>query len=228
MNKKQLQALLASGRTTSVVEHLESVSQKVEDTDLKNEIILVSGKFNSFKRDKRSGVLNKEQEETQLAKINNALLEIINSLPEKKGVVHNIVNNRFAKWGTFVTTIAVLAGLAEITGITLKDIFSKDTPSEHNITIQEDTQNEVVDTLVKPNISPQKDVKVRKEPPKKKEENTESVEEKQPQKSPVSIEKPQGNTIINNSNINGQVITNPSGSITIENDYSTTIDTIKK
>ncbi len=85
MNKKELQSLISQGLIKKVLKALETIGEKV-DYDLRNEIILQASRYSVFSKEKIGGLLSFEQENLQLAKINTALLDIINRLPEHNSI----------------------------------------------------------------------------------------------------------------------------------------------
>lgn len=232
-SKDKLKDLFSQGKTALVIENLENLSNQL-DNDLQHEIILQAGRFRTLMKEKRNGVLSHEEENVQIAKINVALLEIINQLPNKE---FSIINKKeYAKWvAILITLIGILAGIAEFSGYSLRDVFSKEnTPQERTVQVLPDTllkENQEVTTFApaKEKVIPSQNVPYPSILPKAAKPNgvsTNTVKEKtKPQiletSSPTS-----NNTTINN--LNGQLIDNPSAPITIYNNFSNPKDTTKK
>ena len=123
--KQKLQNLLADGKTGKVIRHLRALMPSL-DEELKEEILMQSSRFEALNKDRRNGILSHDQETIQLAKINAALLSIIDRLP---GEVSSpaLHKRRVVKWGGIVVTaITLLAAIAEFSGYSLRDIFIKE------------------------------------------------------------------------------------------------------
>ena len=122
--KLELRKLLADGGTAKVINKLRSISPFLKK-DLEDEILLLSSRFRTFLKAKNRGQLSSEQQEIQLAKINDALLVTINELPE--GLVSPITSKRktLKLIGVLVALITFLAAVAEFSGYSLRDIFDK-------------------------------------------------------------------------------------------------------
>lgn len=79
--KQKLRQLLSEGKTRQVIDKL--LEATLNQTELYGEVILQSARFEEYSKAKRLGAANLEEGEVILAKINNALLEIIGQLPDK-------------------------------------------------------------------------------------------------------------------------------------------------
>ncbi|MFN0174563.1 MAG: hypothetical protein ACKVU0_07960 [Saprospiraceae bacterium] len=115
MNIYQLRQWLADGKTDRVLDGLLEAKPPI-DPDLHEEATLLSARYEILARQKRAGTLKFQDENTERAQINAALLEILNHLKEhhKPG----FFANPLAKWGTIlVATIVVLGGVAKFSGL---------------------------------------------------------------------------------------------------------------
>lgn len=81
MDKNSLKTLLAEGKADQVIEALKSLLPRLDD-DLEKEVLLQSGRFGYYLSQKRQGTTAIEQEIT-LAKINLAIFEVINKIPDE-------------------------------------------------------------------------------------------------------------------------------------------------
>lgn len=83
MVKKELKILIGKNKTKKVIEKLLSLTEVVNDNDeLYDEAILISARYENYITGKRAGVLNYSEEQIQINRINNSLLEIIQRIPD--------------------------------------------------------------------------------------------------------------------------------------------------
>lgn len=120
--KKELQDLLARGKTEKVIEELLKIPDGDLDEDLRHAILLQANKYKQYSNAKLRGTLEPQEANRLLAEINDALLSVISQLSAEK--------KRRRGWWFWVTSaavvIGVLAGIAEISGYSLKDLFQKE------------------------------------------------------------------------------------------------------
>jgi Effector-associated domain 11 len=209
MTKSELLNLLSQGKTHLVIENLESLIPKLDD-DLRNEIVMQAGRFRAFTVEKRNGVLTNEQTNTQFAKINHALLEIINQLPTNQLDLISNNKNYNKVWAIIAAAIGIMAAVAGFTGFTLKDFFFE--KSEKILPTQSPATLPEINTA-------QNDIS--------RQSKTHYAKESKPQ-IPESKPQLQGGSTWNNTTVNGQVITDPTAPIKIENKYLIEKDTAKK
>ncbi|MCB0642710.1 MAG: carboxypeptidase regulatory-like domain-containing protein [Phaeodactylibacter sp.] len=80
--KEQLQDLIAEGRTDQAIQELLSYAKSAGHQGLMTEVLLLSGKYETYARDVRQGTTSFEEQKLSIAKINVALLELIAKLEE--------------------------------------------------------------------------------------------------------------------------------------------------
>ena len=83
LDKAVFRELIAKNQNEKVIEALIQVAKKIENKDISNSIILLSNKFENYIRDSRDGVLSQEQQEVSLSKLNGAILNLIDDIPEE-------------------------------------------------------------------------------------------------------------------------------------------------
>ncbi len=103
LGKAIIRELVAKNQNDKVIEALINLARKIENKDLSNSIILLSSKFENYVKDSRNGVLSHEQQEQSLAKLNEAILELIDDLPED---AFHQVNESNTKKGKQVSTVS--------------------------------------------------------------------------------------------------------------------------
>ena len=81
MKKKNLLDLISVGKTQEVISRLQDVANKLP-TDLEEEVILLAARFATYTKEKRQGLLNDGDQQTELIKINAALIGLVRQLPE--------------------------------------------------------------------------------------------------------------------------------------------------
>lgn len=131
--KEKLQNFIALGNTAEAIKQLRGLAPGLDES-LRDEILLQSGRFERYAREKRIGLLSHEEENIQLSKINDALLSIIQRLPDD--IPEFVTGNTNAmKWsGILIGIITVLAVIAVISGKGLKNIITSEPPPVHQET----------------------------------------------------------------------------------------------
>ncbi|PHN04304.1 hypothetical protein [Flavilitoribacter nigricans] len=125
--KEKLQNFIALGNTAEAIQQLRALKPALGES-LQNEITLQSARFESYSRDRRNGVLSNEEENIQLARINDALLGIIQQLPAEIPGIPSRKTSAMKWGGIIVGAITLLAAIAELSGYSLRDLFQADTP----------------------------------------------------------------------------------------------------
>lgn len=80
--KETLRNLLAHDKTERAIKMLLACIPRLEDRDLKNDIIIQSGKYGEYEKQKRRGTASDEELEIFLSKIREAILSLIDHLPD--------------------------------------------------------------------------------------------------------------------------------------------------
>lgn len=80
--KQRLKKLIAEGNTPRAIKELLVVTEKLSNTDLYQQIITQSAFFSNHTQKTLSGTISNEQERLEIAKINKALLILIDKLPD--------------------------------------------------------------------------------------------------------------------------------------------------
>ena len=151
LNTNQLKKDIAEGRTQKVISKLLMFTTKIDDKKLRNEILHISGRWEEYSRDKRMRTESNERLNLQKSQIDDSLLQLLDEIEElkteteeteikkdeitekikvePKDVEHKEKPEpRQSKWvsrlAILAAIITVLAGITEITGYSLKDIFA--------------------------------------------------------------------------------------------------------
>ncbi len=82
INKSQLKILIAKGKLQQVVEILAAPSNSLDDIDLFNEAIMLSGRYNEWEMDSRKKIRPAEQLEVRKNDIQNSVIFLIDRLPD--------------------------------------------------------------------------------------------------------------------------------------------------
>ncbi len=146
--KENLKKQLAQNKTKQVIQQLLTLISHLEDQELHNEVILQSARFEKYERANRLGISSYEEEGISIAKINQALLSIINQLPNesdesipsnpnlKKEKKNPDIKKNWQKWALAISgIIAVMAGIAEFTGYNLRDMVGGENDAELPLTV---------------------------------------------------------------------------------------------
>ena len=78
-----LKRLVRSSETEKAIAELEKIAQKISP-DFYNSVIMQSAKLNRAKRDKMNGIVSHENHKIDMARIEYALLSLIDSIPKEK------------------------------------------------------------------------------------------------------------------------------------------------
>ncbi|MEL7341014.1 MAG: hypothetical protein AAGM67_11040, partial [Bacteroidota bacterium] len=136
-SKREIANLVSQGKTEAALRKLRELAESLENQEQINQVLLLQGTYQEYKRNVISGVLNDSTKSSKLNSIHQSLLAIMDeplrgtetSTPRPQQTTSIPQNspspsNSWKKWlGGIVTVIAVLAGLAEFTGINLSTLF---------------------------------------------------------------------------------------------------------
>ncbi len=131
--KKELEQLIAQGKTEQVLRQLLVLSERQGYEDLREEVLLQYARYEEYSKGKRQGTSSTEGQQAYLARITQALLHLISQLPDelslkpKEDILPDSFKARSKPWwqwmaGTIVI-IGILAGIVGITGFDLKSLF---------------------------------------------------------------------------------------------------------
>jgi hypothetical protein len=81
-NKTELKSLVAKNKIEEVIKALLAATETIGDSDLHNDVITQSAKWQGLKRDQIVGILSAAEERLTKAKITDALLYLIDQLPD--------------------------------------------------------------------------------------------------------------------------------------------------
>ncbi len=116
--KQHLRTLIATGKTKQAIQQLLNYTQTLSDQDLQQEIIMQSARFEDYQKANRLGTSTAEDNRLSQARINQALLDIIDRLPANdvkspvppKETASTPVNTK-TDWWKYVTATAVIIGI---------------------------------------------------------------------------------------------------------------------
>jgi len=77
----QLRDLIAKGKTDTAIQQLRDLANQVNDSDYQTQVIMQATAYEQYQKSKRMGITSHSEQQVSLAKINNALLQLINEIP---------------------------------------------------------------------------------------------------------------------------------------------------
>ena len=138
--KQILLKWLAKDDLQKVVPALFFLANHYKEEQLHNQATLQSGRLKALEKEKIDGTLSHEEEHLQTAKIRQALLQIIQGLPDDwtldgmedaPGSLAAPPKVTWKKYAAYIVAfVAFLAGIAEFTGYSVRDLFQKKEPTE--------------------------------------------------------------------------------------------------
>ena len=144
--KAHLRQLIARGKTLQAIQELLQITERSGDPNLYHEVILQSGRFETYLQADRRGTLTVEEKDTSLAQVHDALLTIIEQLEGEEQISPPPTKTTDpseppfkAKWWPWVVALSVLitlpAGLAEFSGYSLRDWWEGRTLDAFSVTV---------------------------------------------------------------------------------------------
>ncbi|MCO6488490.1 MAG: hypothetical protein J5I98_08740 [Phaeodactylibacter sp.] len=147
--KQRLRQLIAKGKAQKAIQDLLHLTQRLDEGELHEEVVMLSARYEQHARSERLGIATKEENKVSLAAINNALLGIINRLPESKQMgieeddafdnVIDEISHSNRKWRPWVAValvlFGVLAAMAHLAGYGLNSLFKNDDVDSFSVTI---------------------------------------------------------------------------------------------
>lgn len=138
--KQILLKWLAKDDLQKVVPALFFLADKYKEEQLRNQATSQSRRLKALEKEKISGTLSHEEDHLQAAKIGQALLQIIQDFPDDwtlDGMEDAPISSaaspkvNWKKYAVYAAgLVALLAGIAELTGYSVRDLFQKKEPSE--------------------------------------------------------------------------------------------------
>lgn len=184
--KQTIQDLIANDKTKQAIEQLRRFT--AENDDLYQQVLLLSSRFIENERQRHGGMVGHDTITQEHNSIKAALLAVAGELGADNRSRY-VFFLKEASWvrigGALVTFIAVLAGIAEFSGYSMKDLFTKE---------------KIETSIVKPpaNSSGIKDtIKDVSKPPKLKQSAPRNYFESRDQSKQVNISDNQGTININ-------------------------------
>ena len=81
--KDDLRQLIIKGKTDQVLKKLLKVAEELEDDRLREKVMLLSASYEKHSENELLGLSYGEEQRVSIAKINKALLHLINQLPDE-------------------------------------------------------------------------------------------------------------------------------------------------
>ncbi|MCB0843755.1 MAG: hypothetical protein KDE26_10925, partial [Bacteroidetes bacterium] len=123
---KYIQKLISQGDQDIALKELLKATKGLDNPKFHQEAVHLSARWEANQQEKRQGTTSSEDYNITQAQITAAILELTQRLPENlKGHSQSILQSKWVKWsGAAVVFIGVLAGLAKLSGYSLKDLFT--------------------------------------------------------------------------------------------------------
>ena len=149
--RERLEELLAQGKTKHVINKLLEYTKSAENTDIYQEIIKISARFKEYEKQRMGNLTSNENLNISLNQIQDTLLNVIqktfSDTPAPIASISIDTKPKFDLWkvlGSAAIIIGIIAGIAEFSGYSLRDLMAKpstETPSNTTSEEQESTQN---------------------------------------------------------------------------------------
>lgn len=131
---------LAEDDLKKVFEGFFFLADKYKDEQLRDNATFQSGRLKALEKQRINGTISQEEDYLQTAKIRQAILQIVQALPEDwtlDGMDRPLDSHSFLSkinWKKYVAyfaaAIVILAGIAELSGYSLGAIFQKNDTTE--------------------------------------------------------------------------------------------------
>lgn len=138
--KRVLLDYLAQDEIPKVLKGLLTLANAHKDEQLRNSATFQSGRVKALEKQRINGTLSHEEDHVQSAKIRDALLQILKDLPDEWtiGEIGNEAasfavesKRNWKKYAAYLTAaVALMAGIAELSGYSVRDLFGKKETTE--------------------------------------------------------------------------------------------------
>ncbi|MFK8009291.1 MAG: hypothetical protein AB8H03_23220 [Saprospiraceae bacterium] len=135
INVPHLRQLIAQNKTQQVFDQLNAAAITMSDSTLRNKITLLEARWKKLKEEQIKGIISSENQGLENNRINNNLLTLLEEVENPPATP--LVNEPSQKtsWKTILTifaaTIGVLAGIAEISGYSIRDWWESNPPTNN-------------------------------------------------------------------------------------------------
>lgn len=160
-----LKRLIGQNKIEQVFTELNAAAATRSDTAFQNKVTLIESRWKKLKEDQVKGILSTERQELANNRIKNHLITLLDkadqpiNIAEKETTIAASAPNvktKKASWKSILTilatSIAVMAGIAEITGYSFRDWWEQKSsidPIDNSIPKPADTTSSI-DTITKP------------------------------------------------------------------------------
>ena len=114
MSKSTIKQLVAENKTEQVIDALLNLSDKINDDETKNSVIMLSSRYKRFVDQTIRGVSEMEEQNTYLAQLNDAALKLIDEIPEdyfsenRKGQIAIVYENKLDNTLSKIIKISII------------------------------------------------------------------------------------------------------------------------
>lgn len=127
---------LAKDDLEGVFEGLFSLADKYKDEQLRNSATFQSGRLKALEKERVNDSISQEEDHLQTAKIRKALIQIAKDFPDDWTLdgTETSSNSSKVSWKKYIAYftggISLLAGIAELSGYSVRDFFKESEPTE--------------------------------------------------------------------------------------------------
>ncbi|HPH22091.1 MAG TPA: hypothetical protein PLE32_25045 [Haliscomenobacter sp.] len=138
--KQTLLNWLSKDDFKSILKGLHHLADRYNDEQVRNDATFQSGRLEALEKQRTKDIISLADDHLEAAKIRQALLQIINELPDDWAVegMESISTtfmigskSNWKKYAAYIAAfVALFAGIAEMTGYSVRDIFQKKDTTE--------------------------------------------------------------------------------------------------
>lgn len=127
LSKSELRNLIGKDKTQQVIDDLLEITKSLEDNELHNEVVLQSSKFKKYQKRGRKGISTFENQDISISRIEDALIQIIDNLPNdlKKTPTEIELKQKKKSIWTYVVLLTVLLAVLLVIAILIRFIFTE-------------------------------------------------------------------------------------------------------